>query len=334
MVTLADVERARTRLAGVVRPTPLIHSYALGRRLGCEVFLKPEMLQRTGSFKLRGAYNKIAGLLPVDRARGVIAASAGNHAQGVAVAAALAGIPAVVVMPETAPRTKVDASRAYGAEVVQHGAHFQDALAEAERIRAERGLTLIPGFDDPAVIAGQGTIGLEILDELSAFDAVVVPVGGGGLIAGIATALKTLSPPVQVIGVQAERAPAAVASLAAGRLVTVPVGETIADGIAVERPGLLPFEIIRHQVDDVVTVGEAEIRRSIALLLQRAKLVAEGAGAVPLAAVLAGLVPVQGRRVVLVLSGGNIDLPRLATIAGGEDASLPPIDSSRLLGRP
>ena len=311
MVSVADVERARIRLQGVARRTPLIHSHALGRRLSCDVFLKPEMLQRTGSFKLRGAYNRISQLTPVQRQRGVIAASAGNHAQGVAVAASLAGIPAVVVMPETAPQAKVAASRAYGARVVLHGAHYHDAVEHATALQREQGLTMVHGFDDPDVIAGQGTIGLEILDEESEFDELVVPVGGGGLIGGVAVAIKARQPGVRIIGVQAERVPSMIASLAAGAPVSVPAGDTIADGIAVERPGDLPFELIQRHVDEMVTVGEAEIQRAMTLLLQRGKLLAEGAGATPLAAVLNGSVTVRGRRVVLVLSGGNIDLDRL-----------------------
>ncbi len=320
MVTIADVEQARVRITPVIRRTPLFHSHALSRRLGCDVYLKGEMLQRTGSFKLRGAYNKIAQLLPEQRERGVVAASAGNHAQGVAVAASLLGTPAIVVMPAHAPDGKVAASRAYGAEGILYGAHYHDAAKMAEQLERERGLSLIPGYDDPDIVAGQGTIGLEILDDLPEFHDVIVPVGGGGLIAGIALAVKDRLPSARVIGVQSELAASLVASLAVGEPVSVPVGDTIADGIAVEKPGKIPFEIICSLVDEVVTVSEAEIRRAIPPLLQRAKLVAEGAGAVPLAALMAGKIGGTGRRVVLVLSGGNIDLDLLAEVAGSMDS--------------
>jgi threonine dehydratase len=275
------------------------------------------MLQRTGSFKLRGAYNKISRLPPTQQSRGVIAASAGNHAQGVAVAARLCGAPAVVVMPESAPQSKIAASRAYGAEVILHGEHFDDTIALAHQIERERGLTFIPGFDDPAVIAGQGTIGCEIVSELAEFDDVIVPVGGGGLIAGIALALRSLAPRARIFGVQAEEAPAAVASRAAGKRVRVDVGATIADGIAVARPGELPFELMQRSVDDIVTVSEDQIRTAMAEIVQRTKLVAEGAGAVALAAVLEGKLPLVGRRVVLILSGGNVDPRVLAQVIDG-----------------
>jgi threonine dehydratase len=294
----------------------LIHSFSLGRRLDCDLYLKAEMLQRTGSFKLRGAYNMIMQLSPAQRQRGVIAASAGNHAQGVAVAAALAATPAVVVMPTTAPHTKVAASRAYGAEVILHGEHFRDASALAAELQRERGLVLIHGFDAAEIIAGQGTVGAEIMEDLSDLDDIIVPVGGGGLIAGIAVAVKSASPAVRIIGVQAERAPSLIASLSAGEPVTTPVADTIADGIAVERPGDLPFAIIRRYVDDVVVVKEEHIEEAIRLLLQRTKLLAEGAGAAALAAIVGARVRVDGRRVALVLSGGNIDLDVLARVVG------------------
>lgn len=321
MVSLEDVVHAQGSIAGLAVRTPLIHAHALGHLLGAEVYLKPEMLQRAGSFKLRGALTKIASLSASERARGVIAASAGNHAQGVAMAAARMGIPAVVVMPTTAPHTKVAASRAYGAEVICHGASYHEAHDLALQLARERGLTLIPAFDDPHVIAGQGTVGLEIMDDLPSFDTVIVPVGGGGLIAGIAVAVRARRPNVRIVGVQSERAPAVARSLAAGAPVSVEPGPTIADGIAVERPGDLPFDIIKQFVDAMVTVGEAHLASAIALLAQRAKLVAEGAGAAPLAAVLAGAERVVERTVVLVLSGGNIDLEDLAAVLESEARS-------------
>ncbi|HZT07267.1 MAG TPA: threonine ammonia-lyase [Chloroflexota bacterium] len=314
-VSFEDIVSARQRIRTAVRRTPLFHSHALSRRLGLDLFVKAEMLQRTGSFKLRGALNKILQLAPEQRQRGVVAASAGNHAQGVAVAAALTGVTAVVVMPATAPEGKVAASRAYGAEVILHGAHYDDAHDRAVEVQRERGLTMIPGFDDPAIVAGQGTIGLEILDELSEFDAVLVPVGGGGLIAGVALAVKASLPGAAVIGVQSAAAPSLSASLKAGSPVAVPVGDTIADGIAVERLGAIPFAVIQRCVDDAIEVSDADIRPAVAALLQRAKLVAEGAGAVPLAALMSGAVGMPGKRVVLVLSGGNIDFRLLSEIA-------------------
>jgi threonine dehydratase len=317
-VEVREILQARERIGPVIRRTPLIHAAALSRRLNAEIWLKPEMLQRTGSFKLRGAYNKIAGLTAADRARGVITASAGNHGQGVAVAAALLGTPAVVVMPATAPHSKIAACRAYGAEVIVHGLHYADAKHHAGLLAEARQLTVVPGFDDPAIIAGQGTIGLEVLEELPDLERVVVPVGGGGLIAGIAVAVKDHAPRAQVIGVQAARVAAVVESLAAGQVVAVPAEETIADGIAVERPGELPLELIQQCVDRMVTVQEDEIRYAVAALLQRAKLVAEGAGAVALAAALSGIVDLSGKRAVLILSGGNIDLELLGDIASRE----------------
>lgn len=325
-VTLEAIQLARKRINTSVRRTPLIESNSLGRQLGCSLFLKAEMLQRTGSFKLRGASNKLAVLPPLQRERGVIAASAGNHAQGVAVAARVAGVHAVVVMPESAPHAKVNASRGYGAEVILRGAHYQDATEYAARLAGERGLTLIHAFDDADVIAGQGTIGLEILEDLPEFDAIVIPVGGGGLIAGIAAALRALRPKVRIIGVQAANAPAVARSFSSGVLETVVSADTIADGIAVERPGEIPFQLIRRFVDDIVTVEESEIWGAIGVLLERTKLLAEGAGAAPLAALLGQRIRCDGRRIVLTLSGGNIDLERLTSRFGKssqEPADLP-----------
>ena len=316
-VTLEAIQLAREAISGSLRRTPLIEANSLGRQLGCRLFLKAEMLQRTGSFKLRGASNKLAMLTPLQRQGGVIAASAGNHAQGVAVAAAMAGVHAVVVMPESAPHAKVNASRGYGAEVILYGAHYQDATEHAARLANERGLSLVHAFDDPDVIAGQGTIGLEILEDLPEFDVIVVPVGGGGLIAGIAAALRVLLPKVRIIGVQAANAAAVARSFATGVPQTVLPTSTIADGIAVERPGEIPFQLIRSYVDDVVTVEDTEITRAIRVLLERTKLLAEGAGAAPLAALLGQKIPVEGRRVVLMLSGGNIDLERLSLVLEG-----------------
>lgn len=314
LVSLDDIERARTTIRGLAVRTPLIHAHALGHLVGAEVYLKPEMLQRAGSFKIRGALNRIAQLTPVQKDLGVIAASAGNHAQGVAMAALRMRMPATIVMPVLAPHTKAEATRAYGATVIRHGSSYHDAQEHARQLASERGLTLIHAFDDPYVVAGQGTIGLEIVDELPIFDDIIVPVGGGGLIAGISIAVRPRNPTARIVGVQSELAPAAARSLEAGQPLTVAPGPTIADGIRIERPGDLPFAVIRELVDTIVTVSEDDLRNAIALLAQRAKLVAEAAGAAPLAAILSGAVGIEGRTVVLVLSGGNIDLERLGPI--------------------
>lgn len=313
-VNLQDIERAQASIAGVAIRTPLLHSHALGRELGAEVYLKPEMLQRAGSFKLRGALNKIMNLPAEVRDGGVIAASAGNHAQGVAMAATRLGVASVVVMPITAPHSKAEASRTYGAEVIRYGQSYHDAHELADRLARERRLSLIPAFDDADVIAGQGTVGLEIIEDLGKFDDVIVPVGGGGLIAGIAIAVRACRPSVRIIGVQAEAASAVVQSLAGGAAITVAPQPTIADGIAVERPGDLPFEIIKQCVDQMVVVSDEAIEQAIALLAERAKLVAEGAGAASFAAALSGVVEVRGRTAVFVLSGGNIDPERLSAV--------------------
>jgi threonine dehydratase len=256
LVSLDDITRAQATIADLAVRTPLIHAHALGRLLDADIYLKPEMLQRAGSFKLRSALSKIANLPPARRERGVIAASAGNHAQGVTMAAARSGIPSVVVMPNTAPHTKAAASRAHGAEVIRHGSSYHDARELALQLAQERGLTLIHAFDDPDGIAGQGTVGLEIVEGLPRFDAILVPVGGGGFIAGIAIAVRARLPDARIIGVQAELAPAVARSMALGTPVTVPPGPTIADGIAVDRPGDLPFGIINQLVEEVVTVRE------------------------------------------------------------------------------
>lgn len=312
--TLKDIQAARARIAHVARPTPLISSPSLDAILGCTLLLKAENLQRTGSFKVRGAANKIACLGVEERRRGVVAASAGNHAQGVALAAQVAGIRAVVVMPRHASLAKVAATRAYGAEVLLHGDSFDDALVRAQQVSQERELTFIHAFDDAAVVAGQGTIGLELQESASQADAVLVPVGGGGLIAGVAAALKESGCRAEVIGVQAAAAPALARSLSAGRLRPARPRSTVADGIAVGHPGPLPFQLIRRYVDRMVVVDDELITQAMVILLERTKLVVEGAGAVGVAALLGGLVEGRGRRVVAVLSGGNIDSNLIARI--------------------
>lgn len=307
-VTFADIHAARVRLSDVLIATPSLPDELLSRQLGARAYVKAECTQRSGSFKVRGAYNKISVLSPEERARGVIAHSAGNHAQGVALAAQLFGISATIVMPERAPLTKVMATRRYGAEVVLHGATFDDAGVRARSIQAERGLTYVHAFNDEQVIAGQGTIGIEIVDALRQPDVIVVPIGGGGLIAGIAVAMRELLPRVRIVGVQAAGCSAVRPSLAAGEPVTISAARTIADGIAVKRPGDLTLPLIQRLVDDVVEVDEDEIARAIAHCAQNMRLVVEGAGAAGVAALLAGKVPVSAHQIVVTpLAGGNID---------------------------
>ncbi|MDW8054868.1 MAG: threonine ammonia-lyase [Anaerolineae bacterium] len=314
-VTLADIHAAQQTLRDQLIPTPVLPELRLSRELGARVYLKAESLQRAGSFKIRGAYNKIAHLSQEERQRGVITASAGNHAQGVALAARIFGIPAVIVMPEFAPITKVVATRNFGAEVVLHGATFDDAVAYARTLQAERGLTFVHAFDDPLVIAGQGTIGMEIIAALPDLGTLVVPIGGGGLISGIAIAVKTLKPSVRIIGVQAAACAPVRASLAAGEIVTAPSAITIADGIAVKRPGEITMHYIRALVDDVVEVTDDEIAIGIAHCAQYARLVVEGAGAAGVAALLARKVAVHADETVCaVLCGGNIDGNLLARV--------------------
>ncbi len=314
-VTLNDIRAAREALRGVIAETPTLRDEALSTELGAPVFLKAECLQRAGSFKIRGAYNKINSLSPVERAKGVIAPSAGNHAQGVALAAQIHGIRAVIVMPKHAPLTKVEATRAYGAEVVLHGETFDDAAHHAQALALEHGFTPVHAFNDERVIAGQGTIGLEMLEHLPNLTVLVVPIGGGGLIGGIATAIKALKPSVRVIGVQAEGCAPVQASLQAGHPISVSAAQTIADGIAVKRPGEITLEIIKRLVDDVLTVNEDEIARGIVHCGQRAKLVTEGAGAAGIAAIIAGKINLKkSDMVATVLCGGNIDGNLLARV--------------------
>jgi threonine dehydratase len=312
VVTLEDIRAAAARLQGVAHRTPLERSEIFSQWSGCDVMLKFENRQRTGAFKIRGAYNKMQTLTDDQRVAGVVAPSAGNHAQAVAWAARSAGVPAVVYMPHSASLAKVGATRGYGATVELVGDSVDDAVAAAQAIVAENGKTLVHPFDDPAVIAGQGTVGLEILEDAPELDTVVVPLGGGGLLSGIATAVKALRPDVRVVGVEAAGCAPYVASLQQGAIQPARQTETIADGIAVKRPGEITFPIIQELVDDVVTVTDAEIGQAIVHLLERTKSVVEGAGAVSLAALLSGRV--DARRAVAVLSGGNIDTPLLMQV--------------------
>ncbi|MCD6361668.1 MAG: threonine ammonia-lyase [Armatimonadetes bacterium] len=314
MIDLAYIQQAAKRLEGVVRHTPMLHSHTLTERLGCEVYLKLENLQIAGAFKLRGATNCIAQLSADERRRGVITASAGNHAQGVAAAAQAAGIGAVIVMPENTPVAKVQATADYGAEVILHGESFDQAQSEAWRIADESGAVFVHPFDDDRVIAGQGTIGLEIFEQLPEVGCVIVPVGGGGLISGIATAVQSLKPAVTVIGVQAENAPAMYTSCRVEELTPVEVTGTLAEGIAVGEPCARTFEIIRRRVERLVTVSERDIARAMLELIERHKLVAEGAGATPVAALEECHEEFRGRTVCLVISGGNADVTTLNNV--------------------
>ena len=306
-LTLGDIHQAQGTIAHMVHETPLLSAHSLGQLVDCQLFLKAENLQRAGSFKIRGATNKIAHLSPALRAKGVVAASAGNHAQGVALASRGFGIPCTIVMPTAAPIPKVQATRGYGATVVLHGMDYDQAQQHAQQVMRERDLTFIHAFDDPEVIAGQGTIGLELLQQMEDMDIVVIPVGGGGLAGGIALAMKETRPGVTIVGVQARAATAFADSYQAGRRLTVTGAPTIADGIAIGRPGGLTFPLVTRYVDDMVVVDEEEITQAMVLLLERSKLLVEGAGAVGLAAVLSGKVQVAGKKVAIVLSGGNVD---------------------------
>jgi len=309
MPTLADIQLARQQIGGVVVRTPLVPALALRDRVSGPLFLKLENLQRTGSFKDRGALNRLLALTPEERARGVVTASAGNHAQAVAYHGARLGIPVQVVMPEHTPLIKIANTRRFGADVHFHGATLDEAITEARRIEREESRILVHAFDDERVIAGQGTIGLELLEQLPDLTTVIVPIGGGGLISGIAIAIKEQRPSVRIFGVEAAAAPSALASRRAGHIVKLESADTLADGIAVKRVGERTFPIIEHYVDDIVSVEEDEIAAAIHLLLEHEKVLAEGAGAVSLAALIAGKLPITANDVTaMVLSGGNIDI--------------------------
>jgi threonine dehydratase len=314
MLTLKDIEAARQRIGATIGLTPCQYSGFLSRLTGAQVYLKLENLQNTGSFKIRGALNKLSTLSPEERGGGVIAASAGNHAQGVARAALQLGIHATIVMPESTPITKVEATKFAGAEVILQGETFDDAMSVARSLAAERGLTMIHPFDDPAVIAGQGTIGLEMLQQLPELGAVVVPVGGGGLISGIAVALKSLRPALRVIGVEADQAASAALSRQAGRVMELGAIKTIADGIAVKRVGDLTFALMQQYVDDLVTVSDEDIAAAILIYMERIRVVVEGAGAASLAALVSHKVNLDGMCTGVVVSGGNIDVQMVAKI--------------------
>ena len=314
-MTLSDILEAKERLRDQVVLTPCTRSMAFGDLLACSLWLKYETRQRTGSFKDRGALNKLLQLSGDERSRGIVAASAGNHAQAVAYHATRLGIPATVVMPIATPLVKTTRTTRFGASVILHGDTVAESLVEALRMVDEDGLTMVHPYDDLAVIAGQGTIGLELVDQVADLTHVVVPVGGGGLISGIAVAVKALNPSVRVIGVEAEAAPAAYRSRELGRVTPIESTETIADGIAVQRIGDLTFPLIEEYVDDVVIVEEEEIARAVLLLLEHERTVVEGAGAIPLAALVGGQISLGAEDVAAaVLAGGNIDVNMIARI--------------------
>jgi threonine dehydratase len=312
MMSLEKIYQAKEVLKDVVRKTLIVK--AKGVTDNCELYLKPECLQNTGSFKLRGSGYRIAMLSPEEKARGVIACSAGNHAQGVALAAQKAGIKAVICLPDSAPISKVEATKSYGAEVVLVPGVYDDAYNKALELRDKFGYTFVHPFDDEDVIAGQGTIALEILDEMPDLDAVIVPIGGGGLIAGIAYAIKKLRPSVKVYGVQAAGAPSMYNSVKAGKISTLDSVSTIADGISVKTPGKNTFDLVSKYVDDIAVVTEDEIAAAILALIEKQKMVSEGAGAVSVAAAMFNKFPIQGKKVVSVVSGGNIDVSILSRV--------------------
>ena len=311
---LSDIIKAQSRLKGIVKETPLEHTKSFSAMSGANVFMKLENMQSTGSFKVRGAYNKLSCLSREELEKGVVCASAGNHAQGVAYAANSKGVKATVFMPVFTPPLKVIATRAYGADVVMQGNTFDDAFAAAMEFREQSGATFVHPFDDPHIIAGQGTIGLEIFHQLDTIDDVLVPIGGGGMIAGIAIALKEMNPDIRIIGVEAEGAQSMRLSMKEGKPNTLKSMNTIADGIAVKTPGQLNFEATRKYVDELLTVSDAEIAHTTYLLLQRAKLLAEPSGVAALAAVLHKKTDLIGRNVVPVISGGNVNMGILEQI--------------------
>lgn len=313
-VTLESIRAARERIRGHLYLSPAPHSAALSEMTGQQVFLKLDNLQRTGAFKERGALNKILTLTPDERSRGVIAASAGNHAQAVAFHASQNGIRARIVMPLMTPLVKVAATSSYGADVVLHGADYDEACAEAIRQGAADGLTFLHPFDDDEVIAGQGTIGLELLEQVPDLEAVVVPIGGGGLIGGVACAIKESNPNIRIVGVQTERLPSMLRAREAGHPVTIPAEATIADGIAVRRAGEKTLPLVEKFVNELVTVDEEEIASAILVLLEREKTLAEGAGAAALAALLQKKTSLNGHRTAVLVCGGNIDVTLLSKI--------------------
>ncbi|MEK7377821.1 MAG: threonine ammonia-lyase [Candidatus Binatota bacterium] len=314
MIALKNIQAARGRIQSRIYCSPCAYSETVSQMAGNRVFFKLDNLQMTGSFKERGALNRLLTLSRGEAERGVIAASAGNHGMAVAFHSQRLGIPSTIVMPVHAPLIKVSWVQRYGARTVLHGEDYDAAFEEAQRLRVDKGLTFIHAFDDPEVVAGQGTLGLELLEQNPELEAVIVPVGGGGLIAGVALAIKESAPKTRIIGVQAEQLPAMIAAVEKGAVVHLPSATTIADGIAVRAVGKIPLELVKKYVDDIVTVSEAEIANAILLLLEIEKTVAEGAAAVPLAALINRKVELTGKKVALIVSGGNIDMNLISRI--------------------
>lgn len=313
-IGIEDILRARQNLLGITHQTNLIYSQTFSEISGNNVFLKTENLQKTGSFKIRGAYNKIANLSKEEKQRGVIASSAGNHAQGVALAASIYGIKSTIVMPSAAPLSKVSATSSYGADVILWGAVYDDCYEKAIDIQVNTGAIFVHPFDDPFVIAGQGTIALEVLDELPNTDIIIVPIGGGGIISGIAIAAKELNPNITIIGVESKNADSMYRSIKEGKIICLENSNSIADGIAVKKPGKLTYDICKKYIDDIIRVDEDEIACAMVMLLERCKLVSEGAGAASVVPLLNGKLPSSGKNIVPIISGGNIDVTLLSRI--------------------
>lgn len=313
-VTFQMIVEAARNFRNIIKETDFCYSESLSDLTGGEVYLKLENLQQSGSFKIRGAYNKMIHLSDEEKACGVVASSAGNHAQGVAISATKLGIKSTIVMPKSAPFAKIYTTRKYGGEVVLEGEVYDEAYQKALEIKEATGATFVHPFNDPYVIAGQGTIGLELLKEQPDLDVILVPIGGGGIASGIALAVKSINPNIKVIGVQTKNAPSMYESVRSGHIESIPVNKTIADGIAVGRPGDLTFPLIQQYVDEIVTVSETEISQAFLLLLENCNLVCEGAGAVSVAAMLSGQLDLKGQKVGAVLSGGNIDINLIESI--------------------
>lgn len=311
--TFEEIEKAKSMQGEEIRKTPLLHSPLLSKLIGSDIYLKSEFQQKTGSFKIRGAYYKIKSLTAEEKKNGVVAASAGNHAQGVAYASSLEKIPCTIVMPEHASPAKIAATRGYGANIILHGTTYDESWTKAKEISEKTGAKIIHAFDDPQIIAAQGVIGLEILDELPDVDEIYLPIGGGGLAAGVLIAVKTKNPKIKVIGVQSKAFPAMKESLSSGSLKSTEGNRTIADGISVQKPGELTFSIIRDLIDDIVLVDDSQIIKAMFLLMERAKIVVEPAGVVGIAYLLDNK-PAPGKKIVTILAGGNVDMYLLGQI--------------------
>ena len=311
--TFEEIEKAKSMQGEEIRKTPLLHSPLLSKLIGSDIYLKSEFQQKTGSFKIRGAYYKIKSLTAEEKKNGVVAASAGNHAQGVAYASSLEKIPCTIVMPEHASPAKIAATRGYGANIILHGTTYDESWTKAKEISEKTGAKIIHAFDDPQIIAAQGVIGLEILDELPDVDEIYLPIGGGGLAAGVLIAVKTKNPKIKVIGVQSKAFPAMKESLSSGSLKSTEGNRTIADGISVQKPGELTFSIIKDLIDDIVLVDDSQIIKAMFLLMERAKIVIEPAGVVGIAYLLDNK-PAPGKKIVTILAGGNVDMYLLGQI--------------------